>query len=724
MKRLLCFFIMGTALACLFGESPDSYKVNYNRYYRSPVSLGFGYSALSPLNGYDTGAPYKISDLSLGIQYSPRPLPTLQPELTLGYRISDSQNSLDADLWDSNGYYATGGFRFIHRFSKSFEAGIGLSGGYERTLFSGLSTDGMVSTGFALGQTALYLGLNPSYNMNLTLVPSLRYQHCLDSYHTDMNGFLFGIGGVVSFRFGKDPDSPDAVIKSLNFTNAEIEPLFASMQSYYTKNPFGSVTVTNTDKNDFHNVVFTFFQSGYMDAPTIIQELDVIESGETVTVPLKASFNNEVFMTEGVTPLSGEVRVSYAYNRRPVDQAYPVSYDLYDKSSMLWDDDRKVAAFITPADSALQNYSSFIRHSCKEDVNRGHNAQLQSAMQIYHALAEIGVIYQADPLQPFASVSDTEALTVDTVNLPRNTLKKLTGDCDDLTVLYLSLLETLGIETAFLTVPGHIYTAFNTKEAAPTAVRIHPDRDMTINIDGELWVPVEITLIGKTDFMDAWQKGAEQWNSLEDRVDQRSMYLTAEARKEFRPVGLRETDLGLQYGDAPQIASAFSRDLDDLTEIILADYYRKAEERGSKQDYNRLGIVLAEYGRNSEAISAFNKAVRKDSSYMSPRVNMANLEYLAGRYDKAVDAYLSVLELLGEKGKDASRSAALINLNLSRSYYAMKNTEAAQKYFSAAEAIDPERAAEASYLAAVSSGNGISRASEAAETTVFFMDEE
>jgi hypothetical protein len=36
------------------------------------------------------------------------------------------------------------------------------------------------------------------------------------------------------------------------------------------------------------------------------------------------------------------------------------------------------------------------------------------------------------------------------------------GDCDDLSILYCSLLEVLGLDTAFITVPGHIYAAFDT----------------------------------------------------------------------------------------------------------------------------------------------------------------------------------------------------------------------------------------------------------------------
>ena len=86
---------------------------------------------------------------------------------------------------------------------------------------------------------------------------------------------------------------------------------------------------------------------------------------------------------------------------------------------------------------------------------------------------------------------------VDSISLPRDTLRRITGDCDDLTVLYNSVLEAAGTETGFITVPGHIYAAFNTHIPARKFRDVHPDREMTLNVDGELWIPVEITLVGR-----------------------------------------------------------------------------------------------------------------------------------------------------------------------------------------------------------------------------------
>jgi len=78
---------------------------------------------------------------------------------------------------------------------------------------------------------------------------------------------------------------------------------------------------------------------------------------------------------------------------------------------------------------------------------------------------EVGVLYQVDPTSPFTEVQENP-MVVDSISLPRDTLKRITGDCDDLTVLFCSIFETVGVETGFITVPGHIYAAFNTGEQA------------------------------------------------------------------------------------------------------------------------------------------------------------------------------------------------------------------------------------------------------------------
>ena len=272
-------------------------------------------------------------------------------------------------------------------------------------------------------------------------------------------------GFTGNFRFGQDPDAPQAAVRAIRVEEPTLPAAFAALQSWYAKHPIGSVTLVNTEKWMISGIDVSFYQKGSMDSPTPSAHVDQLAPGERCRVELFASFNEEVFRTEGVTPLTGEVIVSYKSRGRAAEQRQSVSYDLHDKTAVTWDDDRKVAAFITPADSALRNYSSFIRQACREGTLPTYNEPLQLAVQVVRALGEIGCLYQADPSLPFTRVQGNP-MVVDPISLPRDTLKRITGDCDDLTVLFCSLLESAGTETGFITVPGHIYAAFNTKVPA------------------------------------------------------------------------------------------------------------------------------------------------------------------------------------------------------------------------------------------------------------------
>ena len=54
----------------------------------------------------------------------------------------------------------------------------------------------------------------------------------------------------------------------------------------------------------------------------------------------------------------------------------------------------------------------------------------------------------------------TDTVSVDFLQFPYQTLLYHGGDCDDLSILNCSLFEALGIQTAFITIPGHIYMAY------------------------------------------------------------------------------------------------------------------------------------------------------------------------------------------------------------------------------------------------------------------------
>jgi Tfp pilus assembly protein PilF len=388
-------------------------------------------------------------------------------------------------------------------------------------------------------------------------------------------------------------------------------------------------------------------------------------------------------------------------NNRPVEQRVSVTYDLHDRNALTWDDDRKVGAFITPSDSAIRNYASYIRTGLRDVTNEFLPEALQFAMQTYNALDQQGLLYQVDPASPFTQAQENPLL-VDSISLPRETLQRITGDCDDITVLFNTILETAGYETGFVTIPGHIYSAINTGVSADRYDIVHPDRTRTLILDGEVWVLVEITLIGSQPFMDAWNTGMRQWRAYDSEPDRRGMYRTRAAQTTFRPVGLVETDLGLQYAEITSVEQAFTRDFERLSNALLLPYSERAREENSERSWNRYGVRAAMIERYDVARDAFSRAAQRSRSGIDPLINRGSVEYLTEQYSESFATFREALQLVDAQRRVRPSTRTTVLINLAKTAYQLEDYSNAETYFDRAVEIDPERAEEYSFIAAAS----------------------
>ncbi|HUX37003.1 MAG TPA: tetratricopeptide repeat protein [Rectinemataceae bacterium] len=662
---------------------------DWTKYYQYPASVGAEYLVWSPLGNYASN--FDVFEAAADIQVPAFTPPSLRPLVRFGLIRFGSRDPLAPLTWTHDNLYVATGLAWAKRFARNFEVGAEAWGGWSRALFQDLAPDmGLVTLDYVIARAGLRLSLAPSYSLSVDLTPGFTWLQSFGGY-TGFDGASFNVGFSLHYRFGEDPDAPQATIRSIRFENAEIPPAFSSMQSYYSKNPIGKVTLVNTERQAITDIEVSFDQKGYMDAPTPSFSLPRLDAGASARVPLKAVFNAEVFkLSGGFKPMTGEVIVAYKRGGRPVEQRVAVNYDLYDKTAMTWDDDRKAAAFITTLDSALQNYAAFIGEAGKPSYLAGYNKAIQTTILTYDALRAIGMFYQEDPTAPFTRVQSDPSI-VDFISMPRLTLKRHYGDCKNLTVLFCSLLEVRGLHTGFITVPGHIYPVVDTGIPATEWRELSPDRTMSLALGDSLWVPVEVTMLdGRSDFLAVWRQAIDEWKQYEGK---RAFYRTSEAQSVFSPVAVEDQDLGLQYGDATALAAYFRHDLEVQTGVVLAGYASAADASRDKKDYNKLGTVAARFGKLSDAEAAFGKALKIDPRYANALVNLANLSFARGDFAKAVDSYQAALTILGspDKGSLAAGTKVLTLVNLSKAWAAMKNPQKSESYLALASSLDANR---------------------------------
>ena len=709
--RPLC--VLAVVVFAAAPRAQDS-KADLDEYYRFPVSLGVEMEKLTPFNDYS--ADFNATEIAVSLRVPLRGNPSLQPLARLGVRNWDYVNTEDPDdRWQHRHWFGQLGAAYARRFSREFEIGALRRGGPLGCDLS-LPRQGPGDRRFLAEKQPLPPGHGGGQAQPQPVVRRQHRRRTLLSYQRSFtaldryDGLVLGIGIAAHYRFGEDPDAPQAIIRSLRIGEpaTQIPPVYAAMQSHYVNHPIATIPLTNAESYPISDVEVSFYQEGFMDNPTPALSLAELGPGKTVEVKLLAAFNSQVFSTEGVTPLNGEIRASYVARNRPATQAFPVTYDLHDRTAITWDDDRKAAAFITPADSALRNFASYVRQAAKDSVVPGLSEPLQVAMQVYCALKELGVIYQADPTAPFDAVQ-ADARIVDSVSLPRDTLRRGTGDCDDLTVLFSALMETVGVETGFITTPGHIFPMINTGVATRDFALLHPEQPMSIDIDGELWVPVEITRVAGGDFTAAWRQGIEIYRRYDGSPRERSVILTRQAQNAFRPVGLREADAGIVYPRSEQLRARFVASVGGLIDTIVASAAQKARASNSRRDFNSLGIVAAQLGRYQAAEEAFNSALALDRNYMSPLINLGNLHFVQGRVQDALRSYHRAERALQERQRTGTLEYGAVLLNLARSYHKLENYDQARAYHAQLAAVDPQLAEQNVYLGGAPTPSGQTR---------------
>lgn len=372
------------------------------------------------------------------------------------------------------------------------------------------------------------------YNINPYLAASafIGYKQYYYQPEPFLNNFQIGLG--ITYNFTKGLFSSSAI----SMENYELQPLFPVFYSRYENNSFGTVVFRNGEKNDITDVMVSVYIEQFMSVPNTVVTYDVVKFGEEFTADLSA-FLNENMLNQLQNQLSdAEITVSYRSLGRKLEFTQRVSLQTLTRNSMSWEDDRSAAAFVSAKDGAVQRFARRIALALNGKIGKYPNVQYAEA--VFNVLKAYGINYVIDPASAFTDNVGTAS--IDFLQFPYQTLLYHGGDCDDLSILNCSLLEALGVPTAFITIPGHIYMAFDSgipKSEADAQL----GKGKYVVIDDTVWVPVEIT-VPQDSYRLALSLGMRQWNKY---PDDHALIPIAEAWKEYKPVSVPASDITLQF---------------------------------------------------------------------------------------------------------------------------------------------------------------------------------
>lgn len=523
------------------------------------------------------------------------------------------------------------------------------------------------------------------------------------AFYRDLyNGLTFSLGTRITLARLAFRDKPITEEKNqpqllhegkegAELTGFLLNPVYPVLHKYYDSNPLGLVTLTNRDEQELNDIKVSFFVERYMDNPMDVGAPGNLAPGEEVYIDLFGLFTEDVMtITEG-GKASALVKLEYSIEGEVFEREYNPVIEFYNRNAMTWDDDRKVSAFVTAKDPYILTFSRNVTNWMQEEKNSFVDENLQKAMILFQAVKEKSIRYEIDPATPFTKMSESEK-AIDFLQFPRQTLSYTSGDCDDLSILFSSLLEASGVETAFITIPGHIYLGLALKMSPAQSRRNFSRSDNLIILEDKVWLPLEITMV-QQDFLKAWETGAKEWRENQSK-DQAVLYPTREAWQTYQAVGFYESTASVDLPLKEDVLGGFTETLEIFISREIYPQVSKIEtrirEEGEQPRFrNQLGVLYAKYGMLERAEDEFRQITRTQE-YLPALVNLGNIYYAREDYLRALP-YLERAEMIDRENKT-------VVLTMAKVHHQLENYGMVRQKYGLLEDIAPDLAEDFAYL--------------------------
>ncbi len=501
------------------------------------------------------------------------------------------------------------------------------------------------------------------------------YQKAVELDPSDQNRAILNVAFAdkkKSLEFKNN--APQLLLSDLN-----LQIIFSAAYKKYLERPIGSVTLQNVSASDYGNLKLSFQIKEYMDFPSII-DIASIRGNETQQYDIKATFNNRILEVDEDTGVQVEVKLIYLRDGQKDDITLTQPMTIYGKNAIVWGDSAMVGSFVTPKDDTLRDYVRRVVNEFQPDPGP-LNEKLVSAMAFFSSLTASGTNYIIDPNTPFTELRDDQ---IDYVQFPRETLRLKSGDCDDLSVLISAGLENLGINTAFVETPGHLFMMFDTGIPAEDSGLISQDSSLLAIKDGNVWIPIEATMVN-TSFTEAWAEGARKYHTALAEGNLGIIDLK-QAWAQYQPVTLRKASYTVPLPDHQRTRNMVKREKSlllakSIDRLVLPYQTMVVSNPKNIAARMQIAILYARFGLYEDAEIAFEALTELAPNDSAVYSNQGNLYFLQEEYKKAIDNYTRAASLDSEDGG--------IFINLSMAQYKAGNLSAAASNYKQAKQLDP-----------------------------------
>lgn len=396
-------------------------------------------------------------------------------------------------------------------------------------------------------------------------------------------------------------------------------------------NPVGYVHVVNRSEAPIERVELSARIDGLSERSLTGPAVDVAP-GATVKVPVFLRFDADALAARDENR-SEVLELGFRFEQG--DLTFPLNYEagvmVYERNAVNWAQDQdSVAAFVSPNARSVTELVDAVQGALPNE--KTHRLALPIAL--FESLADLQ--YRRDPDNPYRPDE------LDSVQFPAETLARGGGDCDDLAVVYASMLQAAGWSTMLVQTPGHVFVAVGTQIPPSNAVELTVDPNAVIIDQQTLWVPVETTQVGKP-FLHAWRTAAEELRAAREANKPPRMIRVRDAWKRFPPVQIAAPTRQAKARKLPDVTRAVDVAVASL-ETARREKLTRLRASKEPEDLNRYGVLLAQSGDRGSAEAVFEQS--RGLVERSPVLNnLGNLKLLDAHADAAYALYERAIRL-------------------------------------------------------------------------------
>ncbi len=263
------------------------------------------------------------------------------------------------------------------------------------------------------------------------------------------------------------------------------------------RDSLGLLTLSNTGNDAAQNTKVTISSpEGYFDDSTL--NFDTV-STNPVNKEIKLNFREKILQLSDKTKIGITFDISFQNSaNQPYSLKESSTLDVYGRNSLLGGTyPYSYTAYVNPHQPIIRKFASQSTSGLAAGTDFGNQVEQDlAALWLFQSLKSYGIAY----------VNDVQTVG-DYVQTPIETFERKNGDCEDLAILYASMLDSVGIEPVIVTIPGHVFSGY-------------------MNIQGSYVVPIETTA---PDFQSAKILGLQEYQD-----NQKAGKLTAIRPRQYR----------------------------------------------------------------------------------------------------------------------------------------------------------------------------------------------